>query len=298
MLVALLALIMSEGPAQAQTETYTVLHSFGQGTDGANPFGGVSNATVGKSIDGFWGATENGGTYGYGTIFRLTSSGGVWTEVVAHSFSGADGESPTSAPVGAATAAYGTTSYGGNGYPGGAGYGTAYLITFSGGVYQLTSLYKFCFPIPSCPDGDSPYAGLYEVLPGQIGGATYLYGTTLNGGANGLGTIFVIDASTETETVVHSFAGGIDGAHPYGGLIECPGANNVVDYCGMTYEGGSGNVGTVFKFDPPSGTVTILHSFTGGGDGELPQGGLVADASWNLYGTTSTWGRAWLRNGL
>jgi uncharacterized repeat protein (TIGR03803 family) len=118
-LLALLALSTFAGSARAQAETYTVLHSFGQGADGANPFGGVSAATVGKSIDGFWGATENGGTYGYGTIFRLTSSGGVWTEVVAHSFSGADGASPSAAPVGAATAAYGTTPYGGNGFPGG-----------------------------------------------------------------------------------------------------------------------------------------------------------------------------------
>jgi uncharacterized repeat protein (TIGR03803 family) len=124
----------------------------------------------------------------------------------------------------------------------------------------------------------------------MIGGATDVYGTTLEGGASDLGTIFEIDASTGAEIVLHSFAGGGDGAHPYGGLSECAGADNVIDYCGTTYEGGSGNAGTVFKFDPPSGTVTILHSFTGGVDGELPQGGLVVDASWNLYGTTGAGG--------
>jgi len=45
----------------------------------------------------------------------------------------------------------------------------------------------------------------------------------------------------------------------------------------------------VFKVDP-SGSETVLHSFTGGADGVIPVGGLLRDAAGNLYGTTSQGG--------
>ena len=41
----------------------------------------------------------------------------------------------------------------------------------------------------------------------------------------------------------------------------------------------------VFKLSP-SGTETVLYSFAGGSDGANPDGGLIADSSGNLYGTT------------
>ena len=55
---------------------------------------------------------------------------------------------------------------------------------------------------------------------------------------------------------------------------------------GVTYQGGEHNVGTVYKIDT-TGTETVLYSFTAKeGDGGFPTGGLVEDASGNLYGTT------------
>jgi uncharacterized repeat protein (TIGR03803 family) len=39
-------------------------------------------------------------------------------------------------------------------------------------------------------------------------------------------------------------------------------------------------------------TLTVLHSFTGGGDGEYPEAGLTMDRAGNFYGTTSEGGPA------
>jgi uncharacterized repeat protein (TIGR03803 family) len=96
--------------------------------------------------------------------------------------------------------------------------------------------------------------------------------------------------------VLHSFTGGSDGAFPGLGSLIADAAGNLY---GMTVEGGgSGCVnqvpvpgcGTVFEVTP-SGTETVLHSFTGGSDGAGPHAGLsagrlVADAAGNFYGTT------------
>jgi uncharacterized repeat protein (TIGR03803 family) len=53
---------------------------------------------------------------------------------------------------------------------------------------------------------------------------------------------------------------------------------------GTAYGGGAGR-GTVFQLQP-SGTLTVLRTFTGG-DGTYPVAGLLADAAGNLYGTTA-----------
>ena len=85
--------------------------------------------------------------------------------------------------------------------------------------------------------------------------------------------------------MLHSFTGD-DGSIPYAGLV--------VDTAGNLYSttlfGGSSGYGTVFKLDP-SGTETVLYSFTNaGGDGAYPLAGLVMDAVGNLYGTTDDGG--------
>src|SRR6266568_7952207 len=61
-----------------------VLHSFGTGTDGAQPIGGL----VLDSAGNFYGTTSLGGTYGNGTVFEGKRSGHSWTESVIYSFTG------------------------------------------------------------------------------------------------------------------------------------------------------------------------------------------------------------------
>ena len=79
--------------------------------------------------------------------------------------------------------------------------------------------------------------------------------------------------------VVHAFTGS-DGSQPYGGLFRDAGGN----LYGTTLLGGN-TYGTVFKIDP-SGNLTNLYTFLGfSGDDGYPYGGVVQDASGNIFGT-------------
>jgi uncharacterized repeat protein (TIGR03803 family) len=111
------------------------------------------------------------------------------------------------------------------------------------------------------------------------------YGTTLQGGASGVGTVFKLDGAG-TMTTLHSFTGftGDDGAYPaypYTGVIQATDGS----FYGTTLQGGASDVGTVFKLDG-AGTLTTLHSFTGGGDGGTPYAGVIQATDGSFYGTT------------
>jgi uncharacterized repeat protein (TIGR03803 family) len=142
----------------------------------------------------------------------------------------------------------------------------------------LTSAaYGVLYSFEGDPDGADPYAGLINVKG-------TLYGTTLNGGAYGYGTVFTITPSG-TETVLHSFGASGDGATPFSSLSEVNGT-----FYGTTLFGGANSVGSVFSITP-SGTETVLYSFKqGSGDGETPEAGLV-NLKGVLYGTTSAGGQ-------
>jgi len=84
--------------------------------------------------------------------------------------------------------------------------------------------------------------------------------------------------------VLHSFAGR-DGEQLYAGLIQ----DGVGKLYGTTQHGGAHGPGVVFELSP-TGTETVLYSFTGGADGADPVAGLVRDAAGNLYGTTQLGG--------
>jgi uncharacterized repeat protein (TIGR03803 family) len=76
-----------------------------------------------------------------------------------------------------------------------------------------------------------------------------------------------------------------DGSAPNGDLLRDSAGN----FYGTTQFGGSSNRGLVFKLDP-TGTQTILYTFTGGADGGIPIGRVTSDAQGNLYGITSLGG--------
>jgi uncharacterized repeat protein (TIGR03803 family) len=82
-------------------------------------------------------------------------------------------------------------------------------------------------------------------------------------------------------TVLHSFAGGADGATPYSTLVRDAKGN----LYGTTLAGGSANLGTVFRINK-KGVETVLHTFTGGSDGANPYAGVIFGADGALYGTT------------
>jgi uncharacterized repeat protein (TIGR03803 family) len=133
-------------------------------------------------------------------------------------------------------------------------------------------------------DGYGPYAGLIFDAAGN------LYSTTAFGGADCCGTVFELTPGSEgwTETILYSIVSGYPG--PITGVIFDASGN----LYGTTDDGGTTNGGIVFELTPAGGgtwTGTIVHDFGGGAtDGCYDHGGLVFDASGNLYGTTALCG--------
>ena len=241
----------------------SVLHNFsGNNKDGAYP---VYNSLMIERGNGY-GTTWEGGTFGAGTIFKVTATG---QERVLYNFTGAaDGGFPYGGLIhDSAGNLYGTTSERGSGTSCPYGCGTVFKLD---ATHKITVLHSF---LGGTADGAFPLAGVIRDSSGN------LYGTTLAGGTYNLGTIFKIDSSGN-ETVLYNFSGP-DGMTPWGGLLR-DGAGNLY---GTTFSGGDfGSSGTVFKLGT-NGTITLLHNFLYG-DAASPTGSLIRDSSGNLYGTT------------
>jgi len=108
------------------------------------------------------------------------------------------------------------------------------------------------------------------------------YGTTVEGGTSGLGTVFSVTASG-TLTTVYSFDGSV-GQYPFGGLTLGSDGN----LYGTTNRGGigGGNNGSVYKITT-AGVITTLHTFANTGDGANPSSAPIQASDGNYYGTTS-----------
>jgi uncharacterized repeat protein (TIGR03803 family) len=143
-------------------------------------------------------------------------------------------------------------------------------------------------------NGQAPEAGPIADANGD------LFGTTVEGGANGDGTVFEIKNTGTVATPIYASApitlvsfDGSNGQNPEAALIVD--ANG--DLFGTTSAGGAINYGTVFEIQN-TGTVaapvyanapTTLVSFNGS-DGQSPGAGLIADANGDLFGTTTQGG--------
>jgi uncharacterized repeat protein (TIGR03803 family) len=279
--------------AWAQSK-YKTLYKFSGGTDGAQPYAGLTLDAVGN----LYGTTGSGGEHGSGTVFKLTRhSDGSWTERNLHSFAGTDGASPEGALIFDKEGnLYGTTFLGGN--PG------CNFSTSCGLVFKLTPnrdgswTENVLFKFTGGEDGGMPTSGLIFDREGN------LYSTTEFGGAAGSGTVFKLTRNADrswTESVLYSFcslANCSDGLEPTAGLIFGASGN----LYGTTALGGNASncsgsdCGLVFELTlNPDGSwsESVLYTFCSLGncsDGELPFAGLISDAQGNLYGTTGDGG--------
>ena len=246
-------------------QTLTTLHSF-NGTDGSNPTTGLVQGTDGN----FYGTTVG---FFARTVFKISPEY-PYTLTTLHTF-----DSTPSADLVQGTDGnfYGTTDYGGGAY----GSGMVFKINPQP-PYTVTTLYSFCSQ-PNCIDGTYPEGGLVQGTDGNF------YGTTLDTGAYGSGTVFKITPGG-TLTTLYSFCSRTnctDGANPYAGLVQSTDGN----FYGTTGFGGANSYGTVFKMTP-SGTLTTLYSFcsqTNCADGNTPYAGLVQGTDGNFYGATGTY---------
>jgi uncharacterized repeat protein (TIGR03803 family) len=169
---------------------------------------------------------------------------------------------------------YGTTAYGGLYSESCHGCGTVFEVS-------ATDEEKLLYTFAGSPDGANPQGTLAMDAQGNV------YGTTVNGGAHGKGTVFKLSPAG-VETVLYSFEDAPDGANPGAGVIM-DGEGNLY---GTTTYGGSQNTGIVFEVTL-GGAETVLYRFCqqgGCADGGLPAGGLIMDAQGNLYGTASAFG--------
>jgi uncharacterized repeat protein (TIGR03803 family) len=247
------------------THKLALIYTFSGLSHGARPRGTLVRNSAGT----IFGTALDGGTHGFGAIFKITSQG---AETLLHNFQEGKNNGGARPEEGLIEDGHGNLY--GVAEPGGditdTG-GNIFKITESG---RETTLYHFTGGV----DGGYPLAPLFRDPQGN------LYGTTDLGGAHGLGTIFKLNAAGK-ETVLYSFSGIAtgDGAHPAAGLTP-DGQGN---FYGTTYGGGLGaGFGTIFKMDS-SGNVTILHRFPTDGSEGSPSSGLVRDQQGNLYGVTS-----------
>jgi uncharacterized repeat protein (TIGR03803 family) len=257
-------------PPSAQGQTFTVLYSFQGGTDGEFPSGVVRD-----NAGNLYGTTLTGGAFSKGTVFKLDMTG---NETVLYSFTGgADGAQPEAGVIrDAAGNLYGTTEAGGD-----LNLGTVFKLDKTG---NETALHSFT----GGADGAQPVAGVILDKAGN------LYGTTPFGGTcprfDGCGTVFRLD-TTGKETVLYSFMDGADGGFPEAGLVRDAAGN----LYGTASLGGTvtftcfDGCGTVFRLDK-TGKETVLYSFTGGADGDQPNGSVILDKAGDLYSTTQTGG--------
>src|SRR5580692_7548439 len=118
------------------------------------------------------------------------------------------------------------------------------------------------------------------------GGDGNLYGTTASGGTNDAGTVFKVTPAGKL-TTLYSFcaeANCADGSSPKTGLTLSLRGN----LYGVTSEGGSASMGTVFRITP-LGKLSTVYSFckqSGCPDGSDPFGALVLGTDGTYYGTT------------
>jgi len=255
----------------AQTET--VLHAFqsSSSTDGAYP----SCNLVADPKGALYGATSSGGLHGYGNVYKLsppTEEGGAWTETVLYSFmGGADSGNPTPIVLDEKNGKI----YGGT------------ACSCGSGVYELT---------PPAHSGSpwtesviySSTVGVTDLISNTKGG---FYGSTLTGGTQGGGSVFLLTQSggVWSAQTLFSFTTLLNKTIYPGGLTLGP---KGILYGVTGYGGGQAYQGTVWSLTPPSGgrttwTKSTVFAFPRNESvGGFPMGNLTFDSSGNIYGTT------------
>ncbi len=222
-------------------------------------WGQTPNGSLLKGDDGyFYGMTNKGGTYNYGSIFKMSAAGGV--TVLRELSYNTDGGYPDGELIrGADGLYYGMTVSGGLN-----GYGTIFKISASGAYTVIRNL--------SSADGANPHGHL------TLGSDGNYYGISYRGGVNGYGAIFKL-APDGTYTILHSLDYTADGGYSYSSLTEGKDGN----LYGVTYSDGTNYSGTIFKVTK-SGAYTVLR-YLKPADGVNPECDLIQATDGNFYGT-------------
>lgn len=248
----------------------TILYNFTRGSDGGDPQGGV----VFDPSENMYGSNVNGGVGGQGVVYKMTRSGGGWTYQGIYPFTGGrDGSNPGNLVFDNSGNLYGPAAAGGQPGCSGFGCGTIFKLSPSGSGWTEQTLYTF----HDSSDGADPQGGLIMDSAGNI------YGSTCCGDSTG-GTIFQLSPADGTWSFNLLYSYNDSGLGPDGNLVRDAAGN----LYGASVINGLYGEGVVFKLTSTNGgwTYTSIHDFTGGADGEWPEGGLAIDSNGNIYGTT------------
>jgi uncharacterized repeat protein (TIGR03803 family) len=288
---------------------YQVKVNLDNTTTGAGAIGNLTAAPNGK----LYGMTGNGGANNIGVLFEYDPITGLFTNK--HDFDFATGGLPQGSLCLADNGKlYGLTQQGGLGvgvifeydptlntyakkfefdvvngsFPSGTLmkasngklYGTAGAGSANIGVIfefnPLTGSFSKKFDFTVVANGKYPVGSL------QAGSNGKLYGMTINGGSSGVGVIYEFDPSNNTYTKKADFTGIANGAYPNGSLLLSSNGK----FYGMTRQGGTGSIGTLFEYDPSANSLTKRFDFDGQ-HGSTPYGSLVTGANGKLYGMTN-----------
>jgi uncharacterized repeat protein (TIGR03803 family) len=265
--------------------SFTKVSEFGPGTNnsiytaltntaataGRVPYKGLS----GNATDPYlWGTTSEGGTKGWGTLFRYNPSTNHYQVMV--NFSGTSpgflgGRANGRLLVDDDGVIWGTTEMGG---ANGTGYGTVFKYTPS--AQSFTTLHSFNLG----GNGGYPRSGLVD------DGNGFLWGTA---SSSPNGVIYKVNKTTGAVSVVYAFPSSptSEGSTPEGDLLP-DGKGNL---WGSTISGGTSGNGVLFKFNTTTNAYTAMVKFsgniTGVNAGRQPSGPLVMDDNGAIWGTTA-----------
>ena len=261
---------------------FTALHSFTNGNDGSNPYGGL---VLSGNI--LYGTASEGGSSGNGTVFAVHTDGTGFTTL--HAFTAffddtnnvnSDGAFPFpyDGLILSGNILYGTASEGGTN-----GNGTVFKVNTDGTGFTTLHTFTAFSDDTNYVNSDGAYPQVSLILSGNI-----LYGTASVGGSSGNGTVFAVHTDGTGFVILHSFTAidpayytNSDGANPAAGLFI---SGNIL--YGTAAGGGISRYGTVFAVHTDGTGFTTLQTFDFYSDGAFPFGGLILSGN-ILYGTTT-----------
>jgi uncharacterized repeat protein (TIGR03803 family) len=277
--------------------TESTIHYFhGGASSGCGPYN--TQLLFDSSSGSLYGTTRDGGSNNEGTLFRLDpGSDGTWTETVLYSFSGQfDGSGPIGAIAEDSNGIiYGTSETGG-------AFSAGAVWIYNTATAQFDAIYEF----KGGSDGAAPTGGVIgPFLSSPITQQYYLLATTSAGGGStncsgGCGTVVTINLepviAETSDTVLHAFQGGSDGAEPIPGLVMVgDNAWGVVRLGGNTTSYCSSGCGGLFEIHNSGFTHVVLtyvpiYNFAGPPDGAYPETGVAGDSKGDVFGMTEVGG--------
>ncbi len=261
-------------------QTFTTLHDFTGQTDGSAPSGVL---TMDRAGNLYGTASTGGGNNGCspgpscGIVYKLTHRGSSWLFSTIYAFHGRDGSTPQAGVVfGPDGALYGTAG------GGAAGLGVVFRLQPSASICQAVSC-MWTETVLHPFTGGTQDGGGTTYGPLVFDRAGNMYGTTVGGGASGVGTVYEISPSSGgwVEKVIYSFQNDPDGSQPESGLVF----DNAGNLYGTTTSGGIDGGGTVFELTPngSSWTESVLYRFPSDSPDNSPFAGVTLDAAGNVY---------------